>query len=177
MFDLSVFKRAGSKRVREAEDIVGDVTQNMELFTRLAKEGKLPKIAGGAQAYVVTTANTAAFAATPGTVLLPALIPEEQAPLVLALAIVNPVTFTAAANAVQFAYNSGAIIAPGSAATSSTVYPGQGTYATTTATTYATAVAGAVPFAGLNVPNYVVGIGGAAAAANNQSFFAIFTLA
>jgi len=174
--DLSLFKRAGARRVRRAEDIIGDVNANVDLFMALAKSGKLPPIGGGSQTYWQGTVNTAAFAATPGTVLAPSQIPSGEDPLTLAVAFIFPILWTAAANGVSTAYNAGALIAPGSAATGSTVYPTQATYATTTAVQSGVTVCNAVPVAALGVNNYIVGIGGAAAVANNQSFFGILGL-
>jgi len=175
--DLSLFRRAGAKRVRRAEDLIGDIDSNLSLFAQLAKSGKLPPIGGGSQEYWQGIASTTAFAATPGTVLAPALIPSGEEPLTLSLSYIFPVLWTAAANAVTNAYNAAAVIAPGSAATGSTVYPTQATYPTTTAVQSGVCMCNAVPIAALGISNYIVGIGGAAAVANNQCFFALIGVA
>lgn len=170
--DLSTFKRAGARRVRTADALVRDIAP------MLNEDGsfRLPMIAGGATQFNTGIANTTAFAATPGTILFPALVPAWELPLTVAIGGINPILNTAAANAVTFCFNSGALIAPGSAATGSTVYPVQATYPTGAATQTGWSCAAAVPAGGLNVNNYLTGIGGAAAVANNQCYFGLLGL-
>lgn len=171
--DLSIFKRAGARRARNARDLAGDIqaAQNIADVIAACKSGR-PPISGGSQWYVQAALGAVNFAVAPGAALGGPLVPEQSSPLNLAVVFLNAVTFTAAAEAVTFAYGS----TSGSAITGATLYSAP-TNPTMAATTVPVTALAAVPLAGLNTFNWATGVGGAGATATNcVSFFAILGL-
>jgi hypothetical protein len=170
---LPEFKAAGRRRVRAADDVIGELAARPVVGwgKMLADAGLLPPMEGGAPTTFVGIANTAAWAATPGTLILGPLY-QAQAALVLSVASISPCLMTAAANGVSFCYapTTGTL---GGAATGGTVYGYSGTQPTTTAIQQTPVVIAPTPAAGLNAGCWTVGIGAAAAVANNSAFFGL----
>ena len=184
-FDLSQFRRGGARRVRRADDLAGDLYGGIargvldagKLGPLFEREGLLPPIGGGMAAgaqYQNTVWNTAAFAASPGTVLQGTLYSAEYG-VVLAVGIATPALLTAAANGISFYYGNTAAL--GAAATGGTIFPTtNGTQPTTTAIQQTVASIQPVPAAGLNAGVVVVGIGAGAIVANANCFFGLIGL-
>lgn len=103
MFDLSTLKRAGSRRVRTAKDLVSflhdpnEAEEVRELFT----QDTLPPIAGGAANALQVISNPAALAAAQATVIGP-LIGIPQDPLVLSYWYIPTIAGVSAASTMIF---------------------------------------------------------------------------
>ena len=181
---LEQFKQAGAIRARQANDIAGDIYSGIasgELDAKstaamLLKAGLVPPIGGaaaGAQ-YMNTVWNTAAWAASPGTVLQGPLYSAEYS-VVLAVGTAEPALYTAAANGCSFYYGNTAAL--GAAATGGTLFPTtNGTQPTTTAIQGSVLAIQPCPQAALAQGVWVVGIGAAAVVANANCFFGLIGL-
>jgi hypothetical protein len=177
-FDLSTLRRAGATRARHGRDIAAEVLHGAQAgedeFARLERlAGNMRPMAGGAQWQVSTALGAVNFAASPGVALsIGPLVPSTESPLLLALCYLNAVTFTAAAESVNFIYGS----TSGTAVAGGTLYNNP-TNPTQAATTVPVTAIAPVPLAGINTFNWPVGIGAAGAtAALCTSFFAILGL-
>jgi hypothetical protein len=184
--DLNLFKRAGARRARRAEDFKGDVTRMFEgvdtsdpfalagLLARL--RGEHPPIGGGAPGLIVvgTSIGALTYAASPGVALLTPLVPTSEVPLNLAVGYVDAVLWTAAAESTNFAYGSTA----GTAITGATLYRSRVTVRTAIQTP--DFVMDFVPLAGLNTYNWLCGVaagGAGATVATTNAAFAILPFA
>jgi hypothetical protein len=177
--DLNLFRRAGARRARRAEDFKGDVTRMFDgidndpfaLAAVLAKlRGEHPPIGGGAPGLIVVGTSIGAItaAAAPGAALLGPLVPTAEVPLNLALGYVDAVLWTAAAECSNFAYGSTA----GTAITGATVYRSR--VAVRTAIQTPDFCMDFVPLVGLNTYNWyslvAAGAAGATVASTSGAF-------